>query len=203
MSQQYFAPQPTSEHRYAQLSYTYRGHALSLQTDSGVFSKGEIDRGSDILLRALPQAFDGDVLDMGCGYGVIGLSVKAAFPAIRLTMADVNSRAVALCQQNARQNRLGADVLESDGFAAIAERRFDRVLLNPPIRAGKAVIYRMFADAARALRPGGELWIVIRKQQGAPSAITYLKTLYAKVEIVERESGYWVVRSQTSETPAI
>ncbi len=202
MNQQYFAATPDAEHKYAQLRYTYRGHELLLETDSGVFSRTEIDKGSDILLRALPQELSGDVLDMGCGYGVIGLSVKAACPAIRLTMADVNTRAVSLCQKNALQNRLGADVLASDGFAGLSGRRFDTVLLNPPIRAGKSVIYRMFADAAQALRPGGSLWIVIRKQQGAPSAINYLKTQFTAVEIVEREGGYWVVRSVVGESDA-
>ena len=71
---------------------------------------------------------------------------------------------------------------------------YDLILQNPPIRAGKAVIYRMFADAASCLSESGELWLVIRKQQGAPSAITYLRTLYGDVETVEKKSGFWVIR---------
>ena len=87
-----------------------------------------------------------------------------------------------------------AEVLVSDGYERIMGTRFDWILQNPPIRAGKAVIYRMFADAAQCLKPGGTLWLVIRKQQGAPSAMTYLRTFFTHVEAVEKKGGYWIIR---------
>lgn len=194
MPDHYYTPAPGSEHRLGEAVFIYRGERLRFVTDSGVFSRGEIDRGTEILLRALPDALDGDVLDMGCGYGVIGVAVGKRWPACRVTMADINERACGLARQNAERNGVRAEVLESDGYALLTKRRFDWILQNPPIRAGKAVMYRMFADAAGRLSGEGSFWLVIRKQQGAASAMAYLKTLFASVEAVEKKGGYWVLR---------
>ena len=147
-----------------------------------------------MLLGALPDVLTGPVLDMGCGYGAIGVAVGARWPGLEVTMADVNRRALELARENARKNRVEAEIMESDGYAALAGRRFAAILQNPPIRAGKPVIYRMFADGARSLLPGGGMWLVIRKQQGAPSAMSYLETLFSDVTAVEKKSGYWVIR---------
>ncbi|MEA5013784.1 MAG: class I SAM-dependent methyltransferase [Candidatus Limiplasma sp.] len=194
MPDHYFTPLPQSEHKPARLAFSYRGHALVFDTDSGVFSRLQVDKGSELLLHTLPEALMGRVLDMGCGYGAIGLSVAKAYPGCSVTLADINERAVALAEQNAKANGLILRTLVSDGFEALKEERFDWILLNPPIRAGKQVIYGMFADAARCLSPRGELWLVIRKQQGAPSAMEYLKGLFAQVQAVEKKGGYWILR---------
>jgi 16S rRNA (guanine1207-N2)-methyltransferase len=159
-----------------------------------VFSRSGLDRGTEILLNALPEGIRGRVLDMGCGYGALGLSIKAANPACELTMADINERAVALARENARANRLGAQMVISDGFSALRGKTYDLIALNPPIRAGKKVIYGMFPDAGASLADGGALYVVIRKKQGAPSARVYLETLFAAVETVERSLGYHVLR---------
>ena len=196
MADHYYTAQPESKHKPGLVTYTYRGQALRFETDSGVFSRTEIDRGTDILLCALPATLAGDVLDMGCGYGVIGVSVGSHWKDTRITMADVNERACGLSAQNAKKNGVSAQVIVSDGYEKVLENRYDIILQNPPIRAGKAVIYKMFADAARCLREGGQLWLVIRKQQGAPSALTYLRTLYGQADVVEKEAGYWIIRCQ-------
>ena len=189
----YYTSAPTSAHKPGEVSFDYRGHHLVFATDSSVFSRMELDRGTEVLIDTLPEEMSGSVLDMGCGYGVIGVAVGKHWPDCRITMADVNQRACALSVENARKNGVAAEVLESDGYEKVLDRRFDLILQNPPIRAGKAVIYRMFADAAQCLNPGGELWLVIRKQQGAPSAMTYLKTLFESVEAVEKKSGFWII----------
>lgn len=194
MPDHYFTPLPQSQHKPARLSFSYRGHGLVFDTDSGVFSRLQVDRGSALLLEALPQALEGRVLDMGCGYGAMGLSVAKACPACSLTLADINERAVALARQNAAANGVHVTALVSDGFTALQGQLFDSILLNPPIRAGKQVIYRLFAEAARCLAPGGALWLVIRKQQGAPSALEHLRSLFAQVQPVEKKSGYWILR---------
>lgn len=196
MADHYYTPQPESKHKPGQVSYTYRGEALRFETDSGVFSRTEIDKGTDILLCALPESVAGDVLDMGCGYGVIGVTVGKHWKDTRITMADVNERACGLSRQNAQSNRVAAQVVVSDGYEKVLDQQYDLILQNPPIRAGKAVIYKMFADAARCLKEGGQLWLVIRKQQGAPSALTYLRTLYQQAEVVEKEAGYWIICCQ-------
>ena len=190
----YYTAEPSSDHRPGEVRFSYGGRELVFATDSGVFSRRELDRGTEVLLTALPQSIEGPVLDMGCGYGTIGVAVGARWPGLSVTMADVNRRACDLARENARRNGVHAEVLESDGYAALVERRFATILQNPPIRAGKAVIYRMFADGAKSLLPGGKLYLVIRKQQGAPSAMSYLATLFAEVAAVEKKSGYWVLR---------
>ena len=174
----YYTAEPSSEHRPGEVRFCYGGRELVFATDSGVFSRRELDRGTEVLLAALPESVAGPVLDMG----------------LAVTMADVNRRACDLARENARRNGVRAEVLESDGYMALTGRRFATILQNPPIRAGKAVIYRMFADGAASLLPGGRLWLVIRKQQGAPSAMNYLATLFDEVAVVEKKSGYWVLR---------
>lgn len=194
----YYTSAPTSAHKPGEVTCEYRGHQLRFATDSGVFSRTELDRGTEVLLEALPETVSGAVLDMGCGYGVIGVAVGKHWPDTRITMADVNQRACGLSIENAKANGVEAVVLESDGYEKVIEEKYDLILQNPPIRAGKAVIYKMFADAAHCLNEMGELWLVIRKQQGAPSAMTYLKTLFEEVEAVEKKSGFWVIRCQKS-----
>lgn len=192
----YYTSDPTSAHKAGEVRCAYRGHDLVFATDSGVFSRTELDRGTEVLLEALPEQVSGSVLDMGCGYGVIGVAVGKHWPGTRITMADVNRRACGLSVENAKRNGVEATVLESDGYEKVMDETYDLILQNPPIRAGKAVIYQMFADAAHCLNEGGQLWLVIRKQQGAPSAITYLRTLFEEVDTVEKKSGFWVIRCQ-------
>ena len=161
----------------------------------GVFSRGEVDNGTRALLEALPEEMAGEILDLGCGWGVIGISVALKWPEARVTMADVNLRALELARKNAEKNRAGVTCAESDGMEAFMGKAFDAVITNPPIRAGKQVIYKMFADAAECLKPGGALYLVIRKQQGAESCLKYLQTLYPRVEKLDRSGGFWVLKA--------
>lgn len=192
----YYTSAPTSAHKKAYVETEYRGHALRFETDSGVFSRTELDRGTEVLLDTLPETVNGSVLDMGCGWGIIGVAVGKHWPDTRITMADINQRACDLSRKNAQFNGVQATVIESDGYEKVLGNAYDLILQNPPIRAGKAVIFQMFADASACLTEKGELWLVIRKQQGAPSAITYLKTLFKDVDTLEKKSGFWIIRCQ-------
>ena len=200
MSDQYYTRDPQSESKPRAFSLVWRGKTISFVTDAGVFSKGELDQGSRLLLEALPS-LTGEALDMGCGWGAIGVTLAVDHPSLRVTMADVNRRALDLAKENAERNGVAerCEVVESDGFSALGDRRFDAIITNPPIRAGKQVIYRMFADAARALVPGGALYLVIRKQQGAESCVRYLQTIYRQVEKLDRSGGFWVIKASGTE----
>ena len=195
MNDHYYTREPQSESRPVECEYDYRGERMRFVTDAGVFSKGEVDTGTRLLLEALPEEMQGDILDLGCGWGVIGISIARKWPEARVTMADVNLRALELSRENAKKNGAAVECIESDGMAALTGRAFDAVITNPPIRAGKQVIYQMFADAAKSLKPGGALYLVIRKQQGAESCIKYLKTLFEEVEKLDKSGGFWVLRA--------
>ena len=199
MNDHYYTRTPRSESKPVDCEYTYRGIPLSFRTDAGVFSKGEVDTGTRLLLEALPEEMSGEILDLGCGWGVIGISIAKKWPETNVTMADVNLRALDLSRENAKRNRAEVICTESDGMAALEGRTFDAVVTNPPIRAGKQVIYKMFADAANSLKPGGALYLVIRKQQGAESCVKYLQTIYASVEKLDKSGGFWVIRAMKNE----
>ena len=128
-------------------------------------------------------------------WAAAGAQAGVQTEALQRLPACVNRRALELCRFNAVRNGITAECLESDGMAEVMERTFDFIITNPPIRASKPVIYRMFADAASRLNPGGALYLVIRKQQGAESCMKYLKTLYAKVDKVDKSGGFWVLRA--------
>ena len=196
MAEQYFAREPSAESRPVWTEYTYRGHTVQLLTDSGVFSRGAVDEGSALLLDCLPP-LSGRVLDLGCGAGIIGVCMGKAND-ITLTQSDVNTRALALARRNLEENGVTGTVVESDGLAAL-DGTFDAIVTNPPIRAGKATIYRLFSEAAEHLTEDGALYLVIRKQQGAESAQKYLATIFRTVEILRRKKGYWILRCRKGE----
>lgn len=193
MSEHYYTSSPESAHRYAPCEYTYRGHALHFTTDAGVFSRGEVDFGTDVLLRALPEEICGRVLDLGCGWGPVGVSIGKNWPGCAVVMSDVNERALALAGKNARDNGVTASTALSSGLENVPGE-FDYIITNPPIRAGKQVIYALFAQSARQLKPRGEMYLVIRKQQGAESAKRYLQTIFEEVDTIEKSGGFWVIR---------
>jgi len=176
------------------LTFEIAGHAYTFHTDVGVFSSRYIDAGSQILLETLVSLPLGKrLLDLGCGYGPIGIVLATQNNQLQAILVDINERAVALAENNIKvaklTSRVGARV--SDGFASVTEK-FDTIVTNPPIRTGKATIYRLFQEAKEHLNLGGRLYLVIRKAQGADSTASYLKTIYNHVTRIKRDHGYHV-----------
>lgn len=165
---------------------------LKFVTDNGVFSKDGLDRGTKVLLKYLVvQNTDTSVLDLGCGYGVVGIYLAKAYQ-LQTEMVDVNKRAIELSAQNSELNNVKTSVYLSDGFSNV-KNSFDLIITNPPIRAGKQVYYKFFEDSHRFLKEGGRLFVVINKKHGAMSAIKYLETIYDSVETVGKEKGFHVL----------
>ena len=198
MAEHYYTPQPQSGHREREIRATARGLTLSFVTDAGVFSKNELDPGSRLLIESLPP-LSGRVLDLGCGWGPVGAFLARLNPDAALVLADVNERALALAERNLQRNGAAGEVVLSDGFAALAGT-FRHVVTNPPIRAGKQLIYALFDEAFRRLEPGGTLTIVIRKRQGAPSALKHFQETYGGADIIAKDAGYWIIRARKEET---
>lgn len=175
---------------------------MEFVTDRGVFSRNRVDPGTRLLAEAFEPDGDGRVLDAGCAYGALGIAVAARFPQLRVVMVDINERAVELCRINIRRNGVAnACCLVGDGLCALAPGSLAAVLTNPPVRAGRAVLYRWFEEARGRLITGGSLWVVIRTRQGAHSLMRWLEGRYAAVRVVAREGGYRVLRAQNFPGP--
>ena len=195
----YFSPEPHSASDKRQLTARLGGREFAFRTDAGVFSHRFIDRGTRLLISALPLPLEGDVLDWGAGYGPIGIVAAALSPEARVVMVEINERAAALAAQNAELNGVAnAEVLVGDAFEVLGNRRFDVVLTNPPIRAGKRVVSSLVRDARTRLRPGGALWLVARTQAGAKSYFALLQELFPAAERVGMRGGYRLYRASTS-----
>ncbi len=194
MSEHYFTPDPSAPHKPREIILRVLGLTLTMHTDAGVFSGDGLDPGSRLLIESLPP-LSGRVADLGCGWGAMGVPLALKNPGAEVYLTDVNARAADLARKNIIQNQAkNATVYTGDGLQAL-QGPFQTVVTNPPIRAGKQVIYGLFAEAKEKLAPGGRLYIVIRKQQGAPSALKYLEALFGAAQVIERGGGYWVIEA--------
>lgn len=192
MTQHYYSENPNIAHDEKHIIYSVLDAEFRCTTDAGVFSRDGLDMGTRVLLEALPK-LQGRVLDLGCGWGPVGLAIGRKYPQCEIVMTDVNRRATEIAEKNLRANGVqNAQVIQGDGYENV-RGKFDFILLNPPIRTGKSTIYAMFADSRAHLAENGALYIVIRKQQGAESAEKYLNTIFENVERIAREKGYWVL----------
>ena len=193
----YFDLDPSVASKERKIEYYIDGRIISLVSDNGVFSKDKIDEGSFAFLKVIvPLRLSGKILDLGCGYGPIGLTVSLTSPEARVDLADINTRALALCEKNAESLGLSqrVTVLQSDIYSNI-EGTYHSILVNPPIRAGKIVTYTMYEGALSHLIDGGSLFIVIRKNQGAPSASKYIESLFGNITLLKRDKGYYIYQA--------
>jgi len=196
LTEHYYSAKPSVAHELNQIQIKLRGKDFIFVTDAGVFSKKDIDFGSKLLIETMVINRKDSVLDVGCGYGPIGLSAALLADQGRVTMIDINERAVQLSRDNAIRNGIkNVAVLQSDLLTEVANQRFDSIVTNPPIRAGKEVVHRIFGQAFDALVPGGCLWVVIQKKQGAPSAFSKLETIFGNVLDVANDKGYRIFKA--------
>ena len=193
----YFINDETVESKPRRISYSINGVDFSFESDNGVFSKNELDKGSELLIETLlPINLGENILDIGCGIGVIGLTLAYFTPSLNVCLSDVNTRALSLCNANAATLKLSqrVTILQSDIYQKI-EGKFTSIVSNPPIRAGKKVTYEIYRGALEHLVDSGSLYIVVRKNQGAPSVKSYLEELFGNVALLAREKGYWILKA--------
>ena len=180
MTKMYYAENPDSAHDIHELKVTLLGQSFTFLTDSGVFSKKMVDYGSQVLLNTLDFEKGKTLLDLGCGYGPLGISL-AKVQGVKPTMVDINNRAIDLAKQNGQKNGVEADIFQSNIYEKV-NGTFDYIISNPPIRAGKQVVHTIISESINYLKVGGNLTIVIQKKQGAPSAKAKMEEVFGNVE---------------------
>lgn len=178
------------------IPFQYRDHKITFVSDVGVFSKERIDYGSRVLLESMDVSKQQvSLLDVGCGYGTLGISLKIEYPWLNVDMVDVNERAIHLAQASIEKNK----VLDTNAFYSHiyenVNKTYDIIVSNPPIRAGKKVVFEILEKAYDYLNDHGELVIVIQKKQGAPSAKKKMEEVFGNCQIVNRDKGYFILKS--------
>lgn len=190
----YYTSDPTSKSEERMLEYELKDMKFKFVSDNGVFSKNHVDFATDFLIKTIYDEIKGDVLDVGCGYGVIGITCAKKKEVNKVNLLDVNNRALELARKNAKINKIeNVTIIESDGFEKITDV-YDTIITNPPIRAGKAIIYKIYEDAKNHLRENGTFYLVINKKHGAPTTIEELKRIFGNCEVLDKKSGFNVLK---------
>ena len=192
----YFTNNQNLKSELRTIIYKHQDESLVFYSDNGVFSKDKLDFGSSLLLETYfknNKQKNLKLLDVGCGYGFLGISI-AKFLKFQVTMCDVNKRALHLTSKNLSENKVEAEVIESNVYDNIKDT-YDVIITNPPIRAGKEIVYQILDEARFHLTENGELWFVIRKDQGAKSTIKHLAEYY-NCEILEKSKGFYIIRAK-------
>lgn len=198
--EQYFTKNPTTQKEIYKFDWNLGKDRFYFYTSNSVFSKNGVDFGSMLLVETVIKEnanFKGNILDLGCGYGPIGVMLAKLIENANVTMSDVNERALELAKMNAEENKVKTRVktLSSSAFDNINEN-FDMIVTNPPIRAGKDVVFSFYEGAYEHLNKGGHLYVVIQKKQGSPSTKEKLESLFGNCETAEKKSGYFIFRAE-------
>lgn len=172
-------------------SINIKGNIFVFNTDNGVFSKGELDFGTNLLIKnVLKHGVSGNILDLGCGYGAIGI-ILGKLNNCDVTMSDINNRAIHLSKMNAKKNNVTANIINSDGYENI-EGSFNYIISNPPIRVGKKKLYELLLNSKDHLKENGKLIIVVRKEQGALSLMKDMANYY-DVKLLDKDKGFMII----------
>lgn len=190
---QYFDNDPNLKSIIKQIKYTYYGIEIDYKVDAGVFSIDRVDFGTNVLLQSIPKFTNESILDMGCGYGTIGLAIAKACKNTNVVMCDVNKRAISLTETNILFNHINnAKVIESNCYENIKDK-YDIIISNPPIRAGKKVVHEICLGALNYLNEDGKVYFVIQKKQGAESLLNAMNEKYSKCNVIEKKNGYFII----------
>jgi 16S rRNA G1207 methylase RsmC len=193
----YFAEHPKSKPRFGLVSAYLRGKYFEFLTASGVFSKTRIDLGTRLLIESMALPKEGWVLDIGCGYGAVGIAAAASNPCLSVMMVDVNARAVWLARQNVERNRVGnVEVRRGFLYEPVRDMIFECVLSNPPVSAGMLTVKQMISGAPVNMSDDASLQMVVRSKVGGKRLCAFFEEAFGNVEVLARGSGYRVLKAE-------
>jgi len=196
VSEHYFSENPSSSERRGLIRTSLNGFQFEFVTSSGVFSHKRIDNGTRLLVESMVLPTEGKVLDIGCGYGVIGIAIAKRNPGLRVWMTDVNSRAVSLAEENTHRNSVRVTILQGSLFEPVQGETFDVIITNPPISAGIAkIVEPLIRDAFPHLNSGGSLQLVVQSNKGGRTVSALIEETFGNIEVVARGGGYKVFRA--------
>jgi len=192
-AEHYFSARPTAAGGRRTFHTVLRGQDFQFVTEAGVFSRGRVDAGTRLLIEHMEVSPTDRFLDLGCGYGVVGVVGSRLASRGEAVLVDVNRRAVGLARENLRLNRIpNAEARVGDGFAPVGAERFDVIALNPPIRAGLSVVSRLIEEAAPHLETKGRFYLVARTRQGAVRLAEKMRAVFGSAEEAAKGGGYRV-----------
>lgn len=200
----YFTTDNT-EHDFNKIEFDFSGCTFKFKTDRGVFSRAQVDYGTEVLLKGIMedkgalQLEECKIIDMGAGYGPIGIVLSHFFQA-QAFMVEVNEDAIDLLKTNIARNNVRGEAMSREEYDQLQDFEIDLYVTNPPFRAGKKVVLEMIDDAYYRLPGGGEFFMVVQKKQGMPSYKRAIERVFGNVEVVLKDKGYYVLKgiSETS-----
>jgi 16S rRNA (guanine1207-N2)-methyltransferase len=195
----YYVKQPESKPQLGLIRTRLREHFFEFLTSSSVFSRKRVDAGTRLLIESLVLPEIGWLLDLGCGYGPVGMAAAVSNPDLRVVMVDVNERAVWLTKENVKRNHVNnVDVRHGFLYEPVSDMKFDAVVCNPPVSAGMQVVLAIIIGAPEYLKKDGLLQIVVRSKIGGRRLFEELRRIFGNVEVLARKSGYRVLLSKKS-----
>ncbi|MDI6847312.1 MAG: methyltransferase [Candidatus Bathyarchaeia archaeon] len=193
----YFTAHPKSKIKFGIIRVHLRGRPFEFLTASGVFSKRRVDLGTRLLVESMVLPEKGSVLDVGCGYGAVGIAAATFNPDLRVIMVDVNQRAVWLARQNIEINNVGnAEVRRGQLYEPIKDLKFNCVLSNPPVSAGMETVKAIIVEAPKHMTCKALFQMVVRSKIGGKRLRTLLESAFGNIEVLARKSGYRVFISE-------
>ncbi len=194
--QHYFTPTQTGKKRSYKFSSKVGGVVVNFKTASGIFSPRKLDLVTLTLIKNMHLKKDGRILDLGCGYGAVGIYAAKFCPSSFIVMVDINKRAVECAKENVNINDVkNAKVKQSFGFSALKNQTFDIILFNPPQTAGLDICFELIEESYEHIKKQGNLQIVVRRRKGGERFEEKLEKLFGNVEVIGKKAGYWVYKS--------
>ncbi|MFW5745965.1 MAG: class I SAM-dependent methyltransferase [Nanoarchaeota archaeon] len=192
----YYDAHPEGPFRTSKITVTLKGRTIELYSSSGLFSIKHVDRATELLVEHMQVPAEARVLDLGCGYGVVGLAVKLLYPETEVVLTDINPRAVKVSRQNAKLHGVELDIRHGNIYATVEGEQFNVILTNPPYVAGRKVCYAFIDGAYEHLRAGGTLQLVARHAKGGKMLEKRMQERFGNVTTLAKGSGFRVYISE-------